>query len=162
MRSVVMTWEAVKPVGGTKRSSALVVEPAGVATRTRPEVAPGGTGKAMLEVEAVAILPRTCPIATVFSAAVEPKLLPLTVIDVPESATLAERLLIEGSWGAATTVNASLESDPPGDVTEIAPVDAPPGTVTWSCVSVAAVTVALAEPAKTTVFEAGVELNPVP
>jgi hypothetical protein len=115
-----------------------------------------------LELDAVATFPRTCPTATMFSSTLAPKSLPLRVIVVPGSASVEERPLMDGSSGAATTVKESLVSEPPGVVTEMVPVVAPLGTVTWSCVSVADVTVAPAEPLKVTVFEAGVALKPVP
>ena len=51
---------------------------------------------------------------------------------------------------------------PFGLVTETVPVVAPAGTVTVSCVVVAAVTVPVAPPPKRTVFEPGVALNFVP
>jgi hypothetical protein len=66
-----------------------------------------------------------------------------------------------GASELATVNEAALVADPPGAVTAIVPVVAPAGTVTVSCVAVAAETVAPV-PWNVTVFWFAVVENPVP
>jgi hypothetical protein len=70
-------------------------------------------------------------------------------------------LAIVGVRSAPTTNDVPLFAEPFGEVTPIAPVVAPAGTVTTSEFAVADDTVAEV-PLNVTVFDAGVALKPVP
>jgi hypothetical protein len=87
---------------------------------------------------------------------------PVTVIAAPAATMLGEKLVIAGAAAFAAAVKFVADVALPfGLVTAMTPVVAPPGTVTVSLLTVAAVTVPAA-PLNVTVLLAGVALKPVP
>jgi hypothetical protein len=83
------------------------------------------------------------------------------VTDVPATPVVGEKLVIVGTFAAATVNDDALVVEPPGAVTPIVPVVADTGTVTTSWVALALDTVADV-PLKVTVFWFAVAENPVP
>jgi hypothetical protein len=90
------------------------------------------------------------------------KFVPVIDTAAPGSADVGVNDVMVGARLPVTTVKGvALVADPAGDVTAIVPVVAPDGTVTTSSFALAPEIVA-AVPLKLTVFELGVEENPVP
>jgi spore coat protein U-like protein len=127
-------------------------------------VAVAGAVNVSEELEAVEAVVRARLTATASSDAVLAKFAPETVTTVdPGSATAGETPLMVGACGVATSVKGvELDALPFGDVTVTLPVAAPAGTITVSCVVVAAVTVPVDPPVNVTVSWLGVALNFVP
>ena len=161
-RPVNATLAAVFGAGGTKKSSALCVAPPGVESDSRPEVAPPGTGTEMFVAVADVIGAGTMLNRRRLLVGVGSKLLPVIETFVPGVPIVGAKLVMEGAPLEVVTVKgALLVADPAGEVTAIAPVVAPRGTVATSSVGLADV-IAAAVPLKVTVFAPGVESNPVP
>src|SRR5216110_727239 len=162
-RPVDATSATPMPSGGTKKSSALAAESAGVAIDSRPEVAPYGT---VVAIEVLVTVPTSASVRLkrrrLFVVGDVTKLVPVMVTAVPARAIGGVKLLIVGASLAARTVKGIvLVPEPPDVVTTIVPVVAPAGTVVVICVGVEAVTTA-GVPLKVTVLLPGVLLNPTP
>src|SRR5262245_21087094 len=152
VRPVHSTCVAVYPVGATNRSLELTAAPVGVAMETLPEVCAVWIAllNDVLDAEDTSARP---PLnANRSRAATVSKFVPVMVMLLPDCTVPGLKLLIVGAPAALATVKlVPLLADPAGDVTPIAPVVAPPGTVTTSSVVVAVLTVAPV-PLKVTVF----------
>jgi hypothetical protein len=149
--------------GGTKKSSALTAEPAGVAMEIRPDVAPGGT---VVAIEVLVTVPGEAWLRLkrrrLFDVGEVTKLVPVIVTAVVASPIVGVKLVSVGASLAPRTVNEPvLVAEPLGDVTAIVPVVAPEGTLVVIWVAVEAVTVAVV-PLNVTAFWLGVALKPVP
>src|SRR5262245_4236444 len=161
-RPVKDTLATVLGGGGTKKSSVLCVAPPGVASESRPDVATAGTGTEMFVAVEDVIAPGMMLNRKRLFPGAGSKFVPVIDTAVPGVPIVGVKLVIVGAPLVVVTVNgALLEADPAGAVTPIVPVAAPAGTVTVSCVALAADTVA-AVPLKGTVFWLGVALKPVP
>jgi hypothetical protein len=126
-------------VAGTVKPRPLLACPPTVTT-TLPVVAPDGTGTTMLAADqlvGVAVVPLNF---TVLVPCVAPKLVPLTVTDVPTAPLVGERLVSVGP-GTVTVKVSPLLATPP-TVTTTLPVVAPIGTGTVILVADQAVGVA--------------------
>jgi hypothetical protein len=113
-----------------KKSDALTPLPKMVVTEIRPEPMPLGT-VVERDVE-VAVLRIAGPILNrvAFLLGVVSKLVPVIVTAAPGVPMVGVKLVIVGIPLLAVTVKAVLlAADPPGPVTAINPVTAPPGTV---------------------------------
>ena len=86
-----------------------------------------------------------------FAGADASKFVPVIVTEVPATAEVGVKLVIVGVPTATTANEVLLASDPFGLVTAIAPVVAPPGTVTTNWV-VAAEVIEADVPLNVTVF----------
>jgi hypothetical protein len=104
----------------------LVADPLGFVTVIFPVEAPAGTVAVILVDEFTVNLAETPPNLT---AVVPVKFVPLIVTDVPTGPLVGENEEIVGFAGVVTVNAVSLQSDPPGVVTQIFPVVAPEGTV---------------------------------
>lgn len=151
------------PLGG-KTMKLLLVDavPTTVETSIHPEVAPSGTVKVRLVVEADVSETGRVFRVTLLALGAAPNPEPVTVTDVPITPEVGENELTVGKLAAAATrKGTTLAALPLGDITLIKPVVAPAGTCTDNFVGVAALTVALA-PLNETIFDDGTTLNPVP
>src|SRR5207245_9357306 len=103
------------PSGGTKKSSALAAESAGVAIDSRPEVAPYGT---VVAIEVLVTVPTSASVRLkrrrLFVVGDVTTLVPDMVTAVPARAVVGVTLLIVGRAPAAGTVTGSvLVPEPP-------------------------------------------------
>jgi hypothetical protein len=162
MRPVYSTDAAVYGNGGIKKSAALTAFPCAVVTEIRPEADTSGT--VVLRLVAVADVTDEAVVLNLraFSDGVVAKLVPVTVTAVPGAPILGLNPVIVGAPVDDVTVKTELLlAEPPGEVTAIAPVVAPLGTLVTIFVVVDDVTEAVT-PLKVTVFWLGVALKPVP
>jgi hypothetical protein len=161
IRRVTAMSAGVSGAGATNRSAVLVIEPSGVVTLTRPEVAVLGTVATIW----VGVTEAVAAIAPLSETSVSPtsgkKLVPVMVTVPPGATTVGEMPEMVGTTLGSTTKADTAVAVPPGAVTVTGPVVAPAGTVTVSDVSVASVTVA-AVPLNFTVVVPGWSENPVP
>jgi hypothetical protein len=118
-----------------------------------PDVAPLGTVTTSCVAVADTTVATTPPIVTVLEAAVVLKFVPVITIVEPSEPLLVKLVMVGEPVDVVVVTVKSLEDVPvcPFTVTAILPVLTPEGTVTVSCVVVAAVTVAVA-PLKVTVL----------
>jgi len=146
-----------------KKSPELTAVPVGVVTEMRPDPVAVGTlvdmavGVAEVTTAYPGVLNLTLSLVGVGS-----KFVPVMLTGVPLTAIVGVNPVMVGIPLTPVTVKGLLLlADPAGAVTAIVPVVAPAGTVTTSCVAVAALTVA-AVPLNVTVFWPAVGLKPVP
>ena len=143
-RPVKLTSLVEYPGGTTKKSEALTASPAFVCTLKRPDIALSG-----MVVDNDVGVPETTGVSDWFSPmrlfnAIVSKCVPVIVTAVDTPPIAGVKLVIVGSPASERTVNADAEfAEPPGEVTLTAPVVAPAGTVTSSCVGVCEFTVAV-------------------
>jgi len=154
---------AVYGLGGTMKSAELTALPLGVETEMRPDPAADGTLVAILVVEEEDGDVRMVLNATLSFDWFASKSVPVMVTAVPAGPTAGENPVMVGIPVApAITLNeAALVVKPVGDVTVIAPVVAPAGTVVTIKLVLDEVTVAKT-PLNATVFWLAVALKPVP
>src|SRR5438874_1416293 len=108
--------------------SALAAFPSTVATVIGPEAVPGGTWKVRLVAVAAVTFAQVEFNRTLLFPMVVSKFVPVTLTDAPRAADPGVKLVMVGAKFA--TVNEAVLVDvPPGAVTLIVPVVAPPGTV---------------------------------
>ena len=144
------------------KSSVDTAVPYGVATLICPEPVFDGTVADSdvdepLETPAYPTLKRVRSLGSTVS-----KFVPVIETEAAANADVGVNEVMVGARLPVTTVKAvALVVDPAGDVTAIVPVVAPDGTVTTSSFALALEIVALV-PLKRTVFELGVDENPVP
>jgi hypothetical protein len=143
------------------KSSAETAAPIGVLTAMRPEPALAGT-VAVRVVGVPAARPARVALNRVWLfARTVSQFVPVIVTLVPATPAAGAKLAIDGAPGAATTKSVPLFADPFGEITEMAPVLAPAGTVTTRVVPVAD-TIAADVPLNETAFCLAVALKPVP
>lgn len=162
IRPVNSTSAAVKGSGGTKKSSVLIVVPAGVVNVIRPDVALEGTVVARLVTVAESIEAFARLNFTLLLAGIGSKFVPSMVTAVSAVPTKGVNDVMVGAPESLVTSKlALLVTEPAGVVTEIVPVMAPEGTLVTISVEEADATLAVT-PLNLTVFSLGVELKPVP
>ena len=114
----------------TEKFDLLVAVPADVATEILPVVAPSGTPVTIVVFDITVKLALT-PLKATFVAPL--KLVPVMVTAVPTLPEVGVKLEMTG--GITTVKELLLVAIPPGVVTEIKPLVAPVGTVTFICVA---------------------------
>src|SRR5947209_1464667 len=118
-------------VGNTVNASPLLATPPTVTT-TLPVVAPAGTGTTMLVADHEVGVPAVPLNVTVLVPCVAPKLVPVSVIDVPTAPLVGAS---DVTSGVGNTVNATPLLATPLTVTTTFPVVAPAGTGTTALVA---------------------------
>src|SRR5207247_1585427 len=118
-------------VGSTVNASGMLAMPPTVTT-TLPVVAPAGTGTTMLVADHEVGVPTVPLNVTVLVPCVAPKLVPVSVIDVPTAPLFG---VSNVTSGVGSTVNAAPLLATPLTVTTTLPVVAPAGTGTTMLVA---------------------------
>src|SRR5262249_39741430 len=147
--------------GGGMKKSPDTVEPFGVPTEMRPDVAPLGTVAVSFWAVAVVGRESTDPNRNASLLGVGSNRFPFTVTTVPIVPILGLKLEIEGPAAERTVNGFPLLAVPEGVVTWMGPLVAPAGTLTLSVVTEAERTVARV-PLNFTTSLAGLAANAVP